>query len=417
MNIVFIHQNFPGQFRHIASALASDPENRVISISQEHAPKLKSVRNISYKPARNITKGIHPYLESSEAHVLNGQAVARVLLALKRRGFRPDVIFAHTGWGEALYVKDIFQDVPLVGFFEFFYRARGADVCFDPEYPLDLDGTLRVRTRTAIHLLSLDACNFGITPTRWQRSVFPGEYWPKLNVIHEGIDTDRVIPKPDTILKLPNGETLRAGSEVITYVARNLEPYRGFHMFMRTTAEICRRRPRAHIVIVGGDDVSYGARLPPGDNYRKRMLMEVEIDHSRVHFLGRIPYEDYLSVLQVSSAHVYLTVPFVLSWSMLEAMSAGCLVIGSDTPPVREVIRHGENGLLVDFFSPKSLADTIDQVLDHPEHYQKMRQAGRETIIKDYSLRQGLEEYLRLISTTINHSVGGHLKPPVTQTG
>lgn len=398
MKALFIHQNFPGQFRHIAGHLASIPGNQVAAICQEQAPRLDGVECVAYRPARLPTKGIHPYLVSTEAYVLNGQAVARVLLDMRHRGWIPDVVFAHDGWGEALYVKDIFPQVPLVGFFEFFYRSSGADVGFDPEYPLSLDDSLRLRTRNTIHMLSLEAVDTGIVPTAWQRSVFPPEYFPKLRLIHEGVDTAKAVPDPQAVLELGNGLTLSRRDEVVTYVARNLEPYRGFHIFMRAVAEICRRRPHAHIVIVGGDEVSYGSRLPDGQSYREKMLAEVEIDPSRVHFLGRISYLQYLKVLQVSSVHVYLTVPFVLSWSMLEAMSAGCVVVGSDTPPVREVIRHGENGLLVDYFSPQGIADGVDQVLEDASQMQALRDRARQTILQGYTREQGIQGYVDLLT-------------------
>jgi glycosyltransferase involved in cell wall biosynthesis len=404
MKIVFIHQNFPGQFRHIALDLAGVAENSVISICQDHAPKLKSIKNFSYKPARTITNGVHPYLATTEAYVLNGQSVARILLELKNCGFQPDVIFAHTGWGEALYVKDIFPDVTLIGFFEFFYHASGADVGFDPEYPLVLDDALRVRTRNAIHLLSLDAVDFGITPTNWQKSVFPKEYWKKLSVIHEGVGIAFDFPSKEPRIRLPNGQFLTKNDQVVTYVARNLEPYRGFHIFMRAVAEICKRRPNVQIVIVGGDDVSYGKRLPSGDCYRKRALAEVDINTERVHFLGRIPYKEYLEVLSVSSVHVYLTVPFVLSWSMLEAMGAGCLVVGSDTPPVSEVIRDGENGILVNFFSPSSIADAVDQVLESPKDHEMLRFAGRKTVTEKYTIDAGILGYRNLLELALFHA-------------
>ena len=259
---------------------------------------------------------------------------------------------------------------------------------------------MRVRTRNAIHLLSLDAVDFGITPTQWQKSVFPHEYWPKLSVVHEGIRPADTLPLADPGLRLPSGKFLTKNDKVITYVARNLEPYRGFHIFMRAVAEICKRNPAVHIVIVGGDDVSYGNRLPKGDSYRKRALVEVKIDTDRVHFLGQIPYQQYLDVLSISLAHVYLTVPFVLSWSMLEAMSAGCLVVGSDTPPVREVIRDGENGILVDFFSPNAIADAVEKVIGSPDGLQSFRQAARRTILENYMLDFGISGYRKIIEAT-----------------
>lgn len=397
MNVLFIHQNFPGQFRHIAGHLAAQPRHRVLALCQPQARRLPEVRCVAYRPARRPAAGTHHYLASTETHVLNGQAVARALMRLKQEGFVPDVVFAHAGWGESLFVKDVVPKALLVGFFEFYYRARGADCNFDPEYPTTLDDELRLRMRSASHLVSLEAADAGITPTAWQRSVFPEAFLPKLHLIHEGVDCHLACPNPQARLTLPDGRVLSRADEVITYVARNLEPYRGFHVLMRAVAEICQRRPKAHCVIVGGDEVSYGRRLPDGQTYRAKALAEVAIDPARVHFLGRIPYQQYLKVLQVSAAHVYLTVPFVLSWSMLEAMAAGCLVIGSDTAPVREVIRQRENGLLVDFFSPDAIADAVDAALDDAPSMQPLREAARATILERYTIQQGIAGYLDLL--------------------
>lgn len=400
MNILFIHQNFPGQFRHLAGHLAANPQHRVVAICQPHAPRHPRVPNtIIYRPARRPGSSAHHYLRSLEEGVFNGQAVAKVLLQLRKAGFVPDVVIAHPGWGEALYVKDVFPDTSLLGLFEFYYHADGADSNFDPEYPLSLDERARIRTRNALHLLNLTSCDAGVSPTHWQKSVHPEPFHSNISVIHEGIDTTTVTPNPHQTFTLPNGAVLTAKDEVITYVARNLEPYRGFHQFMRAAEEICRRRLESQIVIVGGDEVSYGQRLPKGQTYRQKLLQEVSIDPNRVHFLGRIPYAHYLALLQVSSAHVYLTVPFVLSWSMLEAMSAGCLVIGSDTAPVREVLRHGENGLLVDFFSPKQIAERVDEVFLNPGRMQAIRKAARQTIIERYDVTKSLKEYQAAIGS------------------
>lgn len=403
MNIIFIHQNFPGQFRHLAGYVSGLADSRVVSISQVNADVICGVRNVSYRPQRSITKGIHPYLASTEAYVLNGQAVVRVLLSLRDQGFRPDVVIAHTGWGEALFIKDVYPNVPVIGFFEFFYRARGADVDFDPEFPLGLDGALRVRTRNSIHLLSLDAVDIGVTPTKWQRSVFPIEYQSKLRVIHEGVRTDLdTVPAGGGGLVLPSGKVLGSRDLVVTYVARNLEPYRGFHIFMRSLQPLLDQHKTLQVVIVGGDDVSYGARLPDGETYRQRALRENCIDLERVHFLGRVAYRKYLEVLSVSLVHVYLTVPFVLSWSMLEAMSMRCLVVASDTPPVREVIEDHKNGLLVDFFSPSAISELVNQVVDCPQAFELMRQEARNTILTRYSLEKGLNEYRQLLSEVVS---------------
>lgn len=400
MNILFLHQNFPGQFKHLAGQLAANPANRIVALCQEQAPRHPHVKtHIVYLPPRKAHG--HPYLRTLEEGVLNGQAVARALLKLKQQGFTPDIVIAHPGWGEALYVKDVFPDAPLLGHFEFFYHADGADANFDPEFPLSLDSRLRIRTRNALHLLNLQTCDAGVSPTRWQKSLHPAEYQRKLAVIHEGIDAQLVAPNPEQTFGLPNGTVLTKQDEVVTYVARNLEPYRGFHQFMRAVPQVCARRPRVHVVIVGGDDVSYGTKAPDGKTWREHMLGEVSVDPTRVHFLGRLPYAQYLRLLQISSAHVYLTVPFVLSWSMLEAMSAGCLVVGSRTPPVREVIEHGANGLLVDFFRPSEIVEAVEQALDHPDRMQALREAARRTIIERYEVRQSLRAYGNLIGALL----------------
>ena len=405
--VLFIHQNFPGQFLHIATHWAANPKNRIISIGQKHAQGIKGIPRINCDPARPTTPGIHHYIAGAEAGVLAGQSVLRALMQLKQKGFHPDLVIGHAGWGETLYVKDIFPEAPLVNFLEFFYRATGADTGFDPEYPNEIDDLMRIRTKNMVNLLSLDGCDAGVSPTEWQRSGFPRGYQSKISVIHEGVNTDLARPDPAARLKLPDGTVLGPDDEVVTYVARNLEPYRGFHIFMRAAQEICRRRPRCRIIVIGGDGVSYGRNLPDGQTYRQKMLAEVEIDPKRVHFLGQVPYRTYLTALQVSSAHVYLTVPFVLSWSMLEAMAAGCLVIGSDTAPVREALQHEKTGLLVDFFSPQAIADAVDLAIDRRASLLGIRQAARDYVIKHYNYQLGLKNYQDLARRLTGKRIGG----------
>lgn len=397
MRVLFIHQNFPGQFRHLALHWAADPNNQIVSIGQKHSPGLNGIVRALYEPARKITPNIHHYIAGAESGVLNGQATAKACMALKQKGFVPDIVIGHAGWGETLYLQDLFPGVPLVNYFEFFYHATGADTGFDPEYPNSFDDYMRIRTKNIINLLSLDGCDAGISPTQWQKSVYPKEYQGKISVIHEGVNTDRVTPDADARFTLPDGRILGPEDEVVTYVARNLEPYRGFHSFMRAAQEICRRRPKCQILVVGGDGVSYGRRLEGEQTYRQKMLAEVEIDLQRVHFLGQVPYDTYLTILRISSAHVYLTVPFVLSWSMLEAMAAGCLVIGSDTAPVREVLEHERNGLLVDFFSPVAIADAVDEALDNPGRMTALRERAREFIVGNYTVQRSLDQYRELL--------------------
>jgi glycosyltransferase involved in cell wall biosynthesis len=410
MNVLFVHQNFPGQYRHVAAALADDPANVVLAIGEAgNLGRLRHprVREIGYPAPEPAGPHTHHYLRSFEAAVRRGQQVARVAQELRRTGYRPDIVCCHPAWGEGLYLRDVWPDALLLYFFEFFYHAQGHDSGFDPEFPRNLDGVLKTRTRNAVHLLSLNAADWGISPTRWQHQSLPPEYRDRISVIFDGVDTNVVCPADDARLEVGNGLVLDATSEVITFVNRNLEPYRGYHVFMRALPRLLAARPQAQVVIVGGDGVSYGPSLPEGESYKQRYLDEVRgsIDESRVHFLGRVPYDRYLDVLRVSSAHVYLTYPFVLSWSMIEAMSAGCAVVASATPPVQEVIRDGENGLLFDFFDGEALVDRVCAVLDDPHHLAAMRAAARRTVIDTYDLSTVcLPRQLKLIRTL----AGGH---------
>ncbi len=405
MNILFVHQNFPGQYLHLARYLAAQPGHRLVAITQRSDVSLPGVRTIRYRPPRETTPHLHHYLKDTEAGVLNAQAVARVALELKKSGFVPDVMLGHNGWGEIWYLKDVFPNTPLIGYFEFFYRRHGGDVGFDPAEQPGFDTAPRVRTKNAGNLLGLDAADWGQSPTQWQKSTYPEIYHPKLRVVHEGIDTDSVIPDKLARLRLPDNDlVLAAGEEIVTYVARNLEPYRGFPSFLRSLPAILAARPKARVVIVGGDEISYGARLPEGHTWRQRLMDELgdSVDWPRVHFLGKVPYRTFLKVLQVSRVHVYLTYPFVLSWSMLEAMAAGCLVVGSRTAPVEEVIRDGENGVLVDFFSPAEIAARVIAGLAEPGAFEALRERARQTVVERYDLKRiCLPEQLRRLRAVV----------------
>lgn len=393
MNFLFVHQNLPGQFAHVARALADDPAHRVLGIGEtknlrNRPPLHPRIQVLGYELQRGGHKETHHYIRDFEGHIRRGQTVMRAAQHLAQQGFRPDVVVAHPGWGEALFLRDAFPDARHVNYFEYYYQGDGGDVGFDPEFPATLDDQLRVRVKNSTQLLSLVSCDRGLAPTHWQKQRFPAEFQSKIEVIHEGIDTAQVRPDPKASISVA-GQTLRAGDEIITYSARNLEPYRGFHTFMRTLPSLLQRRPGARVLIVGGDEVSYGSRLPDGGNFREHYCRELgdAVDWSRVHFVGNLPYAQYLKVLQVSAAHVYLTYPFVLSWSMLEAMSAGCALVASATTPVQEVLRHGDNGLLVDFFDQQGIVQAVAQVLEDPVAASKLRARARQTIVDDYDLR------------------------------
>lgn len=390
MKILIIHQNFPGQFVHLARFLADDSQHEVVGVGETRnlkgrPPVHPKIRLIGYEPHGTGKPQTHPYLRDHEGHVRRGQTVARLLLQLKTQGWSPELILCHPGWGEGLFLKDVYPDARVVQYFEYYYDAQGGDMGFDPEFPSTLDDAARVRLKNNTQLVSLMGSDEGISPTQWQRSRFPEIVRSRIRVMHEGVDTRIVKPDAQAWIKVA-GKTLRVGDEVVTYVARNLEPYRGFHSFMRSLPRLQALRPNAQVIVVGGNDVSYGRRPDNGQTYRQIYCepLKNQVDWSRVHFVGHLPYQDYLRVLQVSAAHIYLTYPFVLSWSMLESMAAGCVVVGSNTAPVREVIRHEDNGLLVDFFDTEVIASTLARVLEEkPVH---LREKARQTVVEGYDL-------------------------------
>lgn len=391
MRFLFIHQNFPGQFRHLVSTLADDEKHEVVGLGDATNVKPGSIhprlRVLRYPRPAPGGRHTHHYLRDMEGHVRRGQQIVRAVARLQKENFIPDVVVAHSGWGEALFLREMFPSARHIQYCEYFYHAEGADLGFDDEFPVSHDDKFKVAVRNGTQLLSLPRCDAAVAPTRWQRSLYPAEFQPRITPLHEGIDTDLL--KPDTGAVLQVGERLfRQGDEIVTYAARNLEPYRGFHVFMRTLPLLQAKRPDAQILIAGGDGVSYGRNLPNGETYRQKYQAELgeQVDWSRVHFLGKLDEEKYRKLLQVSAAHVYLTYPFVLSWSMLEAMSSGCLVIGSATPPVEEVITDGVNGLLVDFFDRQALAQHISDALENPAHYRAIRSRAREHVKRHYDL-------------------------------
>ncbi len=343
---------------------------------------------LEYLPAPVLPSG-QSYVNDLDGAVMCGLAVARLCEGLKREGFTPDIVIGHTGWGELLFVKDIWPSVPLLGYFEFFYRSSGSDLDFDTEFPATIDDVFRVRVRNATNMLSLDAADWGYTPTKWQRDQYPLEYHHRISVIHEGVNTERVHPDPTARLWLRGSKSLSREDQVLTYSARRLEPYRGFHVFMRALPKVLEECPGAHVVIVGGDGVSYGRLPTDGTSWRQHMLAEIggRLDLSRVHFVGWLPYTQYLAVLQISSAHVYLTYPFVLSWGLLEAMAAECLVIGSRTTPVEEVIDGTDKGYLVDFFDTDALARRICSVLQNPAATTAIRRNARRYVVEQFDLK------------------------------
>ena len=391
MKILFVHQNFPGQFLHLAPEMQrrgheclalTDSKNKRSSA----IPVVRYTHNpVAIDPA--ATRLGRNYTLMSD----RGVTVARAACQLRdTKGYVPDLIVGHSGWGETLFLKEVWPTARLVVYAEFYYRGQGADVGFDAEFnPPNFDSVMIAQARAAYLGQALAHADAGLSPTHWQANSYPPPLRRMIDVVHDGVDTNVLVPNANAKVTLPNGKTLQFGDEVLTFVNRNLEPYRGYHIFMRALPKVLAQRPQAQVVIVGGDEVSYGAAPKGAKGWKDTILDEVRdsIDQSRVHFLGRVPYGQFTSLMQISRAHAYLTYPFVLSWSMLEAMSAGALIVGSRTAPVEEVIEHGINGLMVDFFDVPGWETALVDALANPATYAPLRTAARQTVIDRYDLR------------------------------
>lgn len=367
MNVLFIHQNFPSQFVHLSGALAKEKGNRVVALAQRRNAAPDGVEVRTYTLLREPAQDVHPLLREEEGKVMRAEAVAAAAFALKREGFVPDVIVAHPGWGEALFIKDVFPQAKLVVYCEYYYAAEGQDVGFDSEMPtLTFEQRCRLRLRNSVNLLTLEAANVAISPTQWQRATFPVALRQKIRVIHEGFDFGELTAPASPKLRLAADSgtvELTRHEKVVTYVARNLEPVRGFHIFMRTVPKIMQRHPDARFVVVGGDGISYG-QPPLGGTWREHFLREAgdHFDRRNLHFVGQVPRNTFVQLMKLSSVHLYWTVPFVLSWSMLEAAITGTPVIASATAPVLEFASDLEIQT-TDFFDPQAFGLLADQIL------------------------------------------------------
>lgn len=396
MHFLFIHQNFPGQFQYVAPALAADSTHdvRAFILAQNTVAHWNGVRLLPYAVPRGSTPGIHPWVADLETKTIRAEAMFRAALALRQQGYRPDVIVAHPGWGESLFVKDVWPSAVLGLYCEFYYHAVGADVGYDPEFASSDPGeACRIRMKNINWELHFPVAAAGIAPTRWQASTFPEPFRSKITVVHDGIDTTRLVPNKHIQVTLNKNFVLTKQDQVVTFVNRNLEPCRGFHVFMRSLPALLQKNKKAIILIIGGTDVSYGVKPENADSWKDVFANEVRekiapADWRRVFFLGKLPYEQFVAILQLSTVHVYLTYPFILSWSLLEAMSIGCAIVASDTQPLQEVISDKETGKLVDFFDHENLANEICALLANPELRKKLGKAARAFAVAHYDLKR-----------------------------
>jgi len=390
LKLLFVHQNYPGQFRHLAPEMQRlGHDVRALTDAKNTATGPVPTLRYKFTPERvepGATRLGRNYTTMSD----RGVVVARAAKQMRARGYVPDVIFGHSGWGETLFLKEVWPEAKLLVYAEFYYTGHGADVGFDPEAGAAGFDQVMISQGRAAHLAqALVHADAGVAPTEWQANRHPPVLRRMLDVVFDGVDCDRLAPNPLARFTLPNGRVLAPGDEVLTFVNRNLEPYRGFHSFMRALPAVLAARPDAQVVIVGGDAVSYGPKPKDAGNWREKMLAEVGagLDLGRVHFVGTLDYDVYVDLLHVSRVHAYLTYPFVLSWSMVEAMAAGALVVGSRTAPVEEVIEDGVTGRLVDFFDIAGWSDALIDALARPDAYLAMRAAARAAVRARYDLR------------------------------
>lgn len=408
MKILFVHQNMPGQYRELAQWLGAQGTHQIYFLTQrKNPPAIKGVEARIYKPHRVPLKDAYGLSRVWEEGTGAGFGAVQAARRIEQtEGFKPDIIVGHVGWGELTFFKQLWADVPIIGFFEYYYNMQGGSVGFDPEEPVSEHAPYLMAARNAIPLANIEVVDQGHAPTQWQRDRFPASFHDRLYVCHDGIRTDLLKPNPKVKLGLGRiGRDLTKNDEVITFVARNLERTRGYHVLMRALPRILRERPTARALIVGGNDVSYGGKSKNPGGLRAEMEKEVgdRLDWDRIHMLGQVPFAEYQKLIQLGRCHIYMTMPFVLSWSLLESMSMGATVIGSDVAPVREAITHGDTGLLVDFFDPDALATQVIDVLAKPRDYAHIGTAARAHVVKNYDfLTVCLPEHIRQINALVS---------------
>lgn len=423
--VLFIHQNFPAQFKSIAPFLAFTKKYEVHTLAWKKSLKeddyLKSMDDMThyqYEVKIGSSKNIHPLATEFETKMIRADSVALKCFELKDKGFTPDLIIDHPGWGETLFIKEVWPDVKILSFFEYYYKTAESDIDFDMEQSTvsGYEMSTKLIARNTPINFSYSSCDGIFAPTNFQKSTAPEWLRNKINVIHDGIDTDLIKPglkNASISIEYRNiddhkliSTKLSKKDKIITFVNRNLEPYRGYHSFVRSLPSIQKSHPDSFILLIGGDQVSYGAPHPSGKSYKDIFLDEVKdslVDPSKLIFLGKVDYKTFINIIDLSSVHVYLTYPFVLSWSMLEVMALEKVVVGSKTGPVEEVIRDNINGLLVDFFDTNDIANKVISVLDNPKKFDAIRKKARKTIIDNYDLRRvSLPKQMALIEDILD---------------
>lgn len=370
--ILFMHQSFPGQFGSLAASLAAEG-HKVYALALNPQGGVPGVAIARYAPLREQPEGMASLLQDIDAKLIRAESAYKAMKGMKKQGINPDVIYAHPGWGEALFLKDVWPDARVVMYAEWFYNLTGQEVNFDPALPpLSEELQLRLHLKNTPFLHALSMADAAIAPTEWQKSRFPAWAQEKIHVVHDGINLAELASVRPRGLGIPSQDLkLVKGMPIITYASRHLEPVRGFHYFMRSLPAILKANPEAHVIVMGRDagtgNLGYGADNPNKESWRKSMETELgnKVDWKRVHFLGVLERKLYLALLKLSACHVYLTTPFILSWSFLEAAALGVPIVTSDTAPVREM--SFLSGLkYANFNDPEGIAQAVLHTLRQP---------------------------------------------------
>ena len=406
MKLLFVHQNMPGQYRELVQWLAAQKTHEIVFLTQRKKhPKIEGLKVVVYEPHHKAREDAYGLSKTWETAAGAGFGAAMALREIVDGGFVPDIIIGHVGWGEMTFMREVLPDTPQIGFFEYYYSTRGGPVGFDKEAPMSDHAPFMMMGHNTVPNMNIQTVDVGHAPTLWQRDRFPKSFHEKTYVCHDGIRTDKLLPDPNAEVALGRlANPVTRNDEIVTYMARNLETTRGFHQLMRALPHLQRLRPNARVLVVGGNDTSYGGKNKHQGGLRGQMEAEVGhlLDWDRLHFLGQVPYADFQKIIQISRCHIYLTMPFVLSWSMLEAMSMEAVIVASDVPPVREAMTHGETGLLVDFFDPEALAQQVADVCAAPEEFAHLGKAAREHVVAHYDfLDVCLPEHIRQINALV----------------
>jgi len=398
MNILFVHQNFPAQFGALAEYLAREGWEVSYATAQKQARSRNGVRIIPLSPHRDPAEGVHRFALPMERAMINAQAFANSAIRARDAGLKPDVVVAHSGWGSGTFAKAVWPDCAFVAYLEWYYQWPPTDQIGTPKKKMLEDARAQALARNAPMLLDMAAADKMICPTQFQADQFPERYRDDLTILHDGIDTLRHAPNPGATPPLPEGVTLPPDAEIVTYATRGMEPHRGFPEFMRALERLQKQRPRLHAIIAGQDRVCYGGKLAEGDSWKTRMLKDLDLDESRIHFTGSLPRKDYLRLLQASHVHTYLTVPFVLSWSLIEAMSTGCSLVASDVAPVREALLDGHSARLVDHGNIDQLATNISDLLEDRTEARALGAQARATAQQRYDAKRLMQVHKKLFS-------------------